>query len=154
MPLCGICQRQKRPGVLSCAVREAGITPAVRARIQTETSNAKRSKQAVRRLRLRKDSIPFAQWSFRTLGAGSELPFALTNSSRYRLRRFPHWGTASLVCHGLTGRVSESLPLRKQQKKAPHLGCLFCCRSGGLRTRGLLVPNQTRYQTALHLDIH
>ena len=26
-------------------------------------------------------------------------------------------------------------------------------RSGGIRTRGLLVPNQTRYQTALHLDI-
>ena len=25
------------------------------------------------------------------------------------------------------------------------------CRSGGIRTRGLLVPNQTRYQTALHL---
>ena len=25
-------------------------------------------------------------------------------------------------------------------------------RSGGIRTRGLLVPNQTRYQTALHLD--
>ena len=29
----------------------------------------------------------------------------------------------------------------------------FTCRSGGIRTRGLLVPNQTRYQTALHLDI-
>ena len=26
------------------------------------------------------------------------------------------------------------------------------CRSGGIRTRGLLVPNQTRYQTALHLE--
>ena len=25
------------------------------------------------------------------------------------------------------------------------------CRSGGIRTRGLLVPNQTRYQAALHL---
>ena len=25
-------------------------------------------------------------------------------------------------------------------------------RSGGIRTRGLLVPNQTRYQAALHLD--
>ncbi len=31
-------RRQKRPGVLSCAVREAGIPPAVRARILTETS--------------------------------------------------------------------------------------------------------------------
>ena len=30
-----------------------------------------------------------------------------------------------------------------------HPGLL--CRSGGIRTRGLLVPNQTRYQTALHL---
>ena len=30
--------RDKRPGVLSCAVREAGIPPAVRARILTETS--------------------------------------------------------------------------------------------------------------------
>ena len=25
-------------------------------------------------------------------------------------------------------------------------------RSGGIRTHGLLVPNQTRYQTALHLE--
>ena len=25
-------------------------------------------------------------------------------------------------------------------------------RSGGTRTHGLLVPNQTRYQTALHLE--
>ena len=31
-----------------------------------------------------------------------------------------------------------------------HFG--FLCRSGGIRTRGLLVPNQTRYQTALHLE--
>ena len=31
-----------------------------------------------------------------------------------------------------------------------HFGVL--CRSGGIRTRGLLVPNQTRYQTALHLE--
>ncbi len=28
----------------------------------------------------------------------------------------------------------------------------FSCRSAGIRTRGLLVPNQTRYQTALHLE--
>ena len=26
-------------------------------------------------------------------------------------------------------------------------------RGGGIRTHGLLVPNQARYQTALHLDI-
>ena len=31
-----ICRRQKRPGVLSCAVREAGILPAVRARFLTK----------------------------------------------------------------------------------------------------------------------
>ena len=40
--------------------------------------------------------------------------------------------------------------------KSKTLGVLilrgFCCRSGGIRTRGLLVPNQTRYQTALHLE--
>ena len=28
---------------------------------------------------------------------------------------------------------------------------VLCSRSGGIRTHGLLVPNQTRYQTALHL---
>ena len=41
VPQWGICRRQKRPErVLTCAVREAGIPPAVRARIHTETSNA------------------------------------------------------------------------------------------------------------------
>jgi len=38
VPQCGILRSRKRPGVLSCAVREAGIPPAVRARILTETS--------------------------------------------------------------------------------------------------------------------
>ena len=40
---------------------------------------------------------PFAQWSYRTLGAGSVLPFTLTNSGRFRLRPTPHRGDASLV---------------------------------------------------------
>ena len=39
-----ICRRQKRGGVLSRAVRGAGIPPAVRVRFLTETSNAKRSR--------------------------------------------------------------------------------------------------------------
>ena len=41
---------------------------------------------------------PFAQWSLRVLGADSALPFALTNSSRFLLRRTAHWADASLVC--------------------------------------------------------
>ena len=51
----GHSQRRKQGGVLSRAVREAGIPPAVRVRFLTETSNAKCSKRAVRRLRLRRD---------------------------------------------------------------------------------------------------
>ena len=39
-------------------------------------------------------------------------------------------------------------------KRDTHEGYPFYHgRSGGIRTRGLLVPNQTRYQTALHLDV-
>ena len=41
------------------------------------------------------------------------------------------------------------------KKKKPSTFCNADgkkCRSGGIRTRGLLVPNQTRYQTALHLE--
>ena len=41
------------------------------------------------------------------------------------------------------------------KKKKPSAFCNADgkkCRSGGIRTRGLLVPNQTRYQTALHLE--
>ena len=37
------------------------------------------------------ESIPFAQWSFKSLGAGLALPFALTNSGRFLLRRTVHW---------------------------------------------------------------
>jgi len=50
-----------------------------------------------------RDSIPFAQWSPETLGAGFVLPFALTNSGRFRLRRTAHWADTSLVCRGRRG---------------------------------------------------
>ena len=56
-----ICRRQKRPGVLSCAVREAGIPPAVRARILTERKSIARSKGFARPLRLR--NCPFCHIS-------------------------------------------------------------------------------------------
>ena len=42
--------------------------------------------------------LPFAQWSFKSLGAGLALPFALTNSGRFLLRRTAHWADASFVC--------------------------------------------------------
>ena len=42
--------------------------------------------------------VPFAQWSPEALGAGFFLPFALTNSSRFLLRRTAHRADASLVC--------------------------------------------------------
>ena len=76
--------------------------------------------------------------------------FALTNSSRYRLRRFPHWGTASLLCRSRRGFFPHHFQIAEiRSTRKGHFG--FLCRSGGIRTRGLLVPNQTRYQTALHL---
>ena len=100
------------------------------------------------------DSIPFAQWSPETLGAGFVLPFALTNSGRFRLRRTAHRADTSLVCprpfqvHGFKSPSFRIAEIRSTRKG--HFG--FLCRSGGIRTRGLLVPNQTRYQTALHLE--
>ena len=42
--------------------------------------------------------VPFAQWSFKSLGAGLVLPFAPTNSGRFRLCRTAHWADASFVC--------------------------------------------------------
>ena len=42
--------------------------------------------------------VPFAQWSFKSLGAGLALPFALTNSGRFLLRRTAHRADASFVC--------------------------------------------------------
>ena len=60
--------------------------------------------------------------------------------------------TFGSLTHGLTGRVSEALPFRIAKIRSTRKGHFgFLCRSGGIRTRGLLVPNQTRYQTALHL---
>ena len=48
------------------------------------------------KLCLRLTACPFAQWSFRTLGAGSELPFALTNSASFRLSANCPQGSRSL----------------------------------------------------------
>ena len=50
--------------------------------------------------------------------------------------------------HGFKSPSFRIAEIRSTRKG--HFG--FLCRSGGIRTRGLLVPNQTRYQTALHLD--
>ena len=50
--------------------------------------------------------------------------------------------------HGFKSPSFRIAEIRSTHKG--HFG--FLCRSGGIRTRGLLVPNQTRYQTALHLD--
>ena len=75
----------------------------------------------------------------------------------FRLRnpptRFPPPEVVGGFPHGLTGRVSGSLPSINKNPDNPRGVSGFLCRSGGIRTRGLLVPNQTRYQTALHLDI-
>ena len=74
----------------------------------------------------------------------------------FRLRnpptRFPPLEVVGGFPHGLTGRVSGSLPSTNKNPDNPQGVSGFLCRSGGIRTRGLLVPNQTRYQTALHLD--
>ena len=45
------------------------------------------------------DHSPFAQWSPETLGAGLILPFALTNSPHFRLRRTAHCADIRLLCH-------------------------------------------------------
>ena len=62
-----------------------------------------------------RESIPFAQWSHRILGADSVLPFALTNSGHFLLRRTVHWTDASFVClsnasHCLRSGVDIPLP--------------------------------------------
>ena len=68
------------------------------------------------------------------------------------LRKIVITGAALLsVTCGLTGRVPEFTP--SSNKKGRLMASHFSSgRSGGIRTRGLLVPNQTRYQAALHLD--
>ena len=43
-------------------------------------------------------SVPFVQWSPEALGAGFILPFTLTDSGRFRLRRTAHRADASFVC--------------------------------------------------------
>ena len=48
-------------------------------------------------------------------------------------------------------KKAENLP-EKAKPGSEGKSTLPGSRSGGIRTRGLLVPNQTRYQTALHLD--
>ena len=58
------------------------------------------------------ESIPFAQWSFKSLGAGLALPFALTNSGRFLLRRTAHWADASFVCLSNAHRALESPGVR------------------------------------------
>ena len=74
----------------------------------------------------------------------------------YRLRKdsmkFPALRVIESFPHGLTGRVPRSLPSINKNPDNPQGVSGFLCRSGGIRTRGLLVPNQTRYQTALHLE--
>ena len=49
-----------------------------------------------------------------------------------------------------TGKKPQS-PGKQKTRKRRKINASGS-RSGGIRTRGLLVPNQTRYQTALHLD--
>ena len=76
----------------------------------------------------------------------------------YRLRKdsmkFPPLAVIESFPHGLSKACAVRNPDTKIAKPGyPQGASRFCCRSGGIRTRGLLVPNQTRYQTALHLDI-
>ena len=51
-------------------------------------------------------------------------------------------------------QAAASIPCTRQNENTgcPQGASGVFSRSGGIRTRGLLVPNQTRYQTALHLD--
>ena len=63
----------------------------------------------------------------------------------------PNW------LHGLSLTLTlQSGNKQKNRRKSKTPGALIYnvpgSRSGGIRTRGLLVPNQTRYQTALHLE--
>ncbi len=94
------------------------------------------------------------------------IPFRAANS----IGLTPHWGAQTFefekaadeisstgghrrLPHGLykaTCSISIIPDINNPGYLQGHPGLL--CRSGGIRTRGLLVPNQTRYQTALHLD--
>ena len=69
--------------------------------------------------------VPFAQWSFKPLGAGFVLPFALTNSGRFLLRRTAHWADASFVCPHVVGPRSHRFFLFHQCKRAFPFGRPF-----------------------------
>ena len=144
-----------------------------------ETSSTKRSKQAMRRLRVRialrlraqsmysihrldtgsmsgaerkqktrttvkvvlifvcglywtRTSVPFAQWSWNVLGADIPLPFALTNSGRFRLRRTAHWADASFVCLSNAIQCNDEArdadtPCPHKQIRTPVKGVLIVC---------------------------
>ena len=74
--------------------------------------------------------------------------FRLTHSPRFACGDAPPGHRSARSPTALQAVCSS--PATKNQ--ATHKGDLVFCRSGGTRTHGLLVPNQTRYQTALHLD--
>ena len=85
------------------------------------------------------DSIPFAQWSPETLGAGFVLPFALTNSGRLP-SALPTGETLPSFAAAAAGSFPSFRIAKTRSTHEGHFG--FLCRSGGIRTRGLLVPNQ------------
>ena len=64
--------------------------------------------------------IPFAQWSPETLGAGSVLPFALTNSPHFRLRRTAHRADIRLLCHSLRSYGSDPCLAQTNRKSSPQ----------------------------------
>ena len=64
--------------------------------------------------------LPFAQWSPETLGAGSVLPFALTNSPHFRLRRTAHRADIRLLCHSLRSYGSDPCLAQTNRKSSPQ----------------------------------
>ena len=64
--------------------------------------------------------IPFAQWSPETLGAGSVLLFALTNSPHFRLRRTAHRADIRLLCHSLRSCGSDPCRAQTNRKSSPQ----------------------------------
>ena len=64
--------------------------------------------------------IPFAQWSPETLGAGSVLPFALTNSPHFRLCRTSHRADIRLLCHSLRSYGSDPCLAQTNRKSSPQ----------------------------------
>ena len=73
-----------------------------------------------------------------------------------RVIRFPNFFREIWTKIGKNEKTENAGKLLKQRKNRLIMrlsGFLIFGRSGGTRTRGLLVPNQARYQTALHPDI-